>query len=152
MLNRIIIQGRFCDDPSLRQAPSGVSVASFTLAVDRDFKSKETGEKETDFINFVAWRNTAEFVSRNFAKGTLAVAEGRLQMRKYTDRDRNKRIAAEVVADNVYFGGSKRKEEGETDPLDDLRNNAREQYGAPTYDTGDGGFAELDDDPESLPF
>jgi single-strand DNA-binding protein len=148
MLNRIELQCRLCCDPELRQTPSGVSVASFSVACDRDFKSKETGEKETDFIQIVAWRGTGEFAAKHFQKGDMAVIDGRLQMRKYQDRDGNKRIAAEVNAEHIYFGGSKKKEEGETDPLDDLRNNAREQYGAPTYD----GFAELNDDPSELPF
>jgi single-strand DNA-binding protein len=146
MLNRIILYGRMTADPELRQTPSGVSVASFTLAVDRDFKSKETGEKETDFINFQAWRSTAEFVSRFFTKGSLAVAEGRLQMRKYNDRDGNKRIAAEVVAENVYFGGSKR------DPLDAVTQTTREEFGTPPNDAGNGGFSELSENEEELPF
>jgi single-strand DNA-binding protein len=142
-LNRTIFQGRFTSDPELKTTPSGVSVATFTLAVDRDFKSKETGEKETDFINFVAWRNTGEFVSRYFQKGSLAVVEGRLQMRKYTDRDGNKRIAAEVVADNVYFGGSK-KDSGNSTP----------DYSASdaALDTAAEQFAELSDDDGELPF
>jgi single-strand DNA-binding protein len=142
MLNRILLMGRFTSAPELRQTPSGVSVDSFTIAVDRDFKSKETGEKETDFINCVAWRNTGEFVSRYFTKGSLAVVEGRLQMRKYTDRDGNKRIAAEVVADNVYFAGSKKSE---IDPLDDLEKRAAHEF------SDNGGFTELSDEGE-LPF
>jgi single-strand DNA-binding protein len=150
MLNRIILQGRLTADPELRQTPSGVSVASFSLAVDRDFKSKETGEKETDFINCVAWRSTGEFVSRFFTKGSLAVVEGRLQMRKYNDRDGNKRIAAEVVADNVYFGGSKRDNEG------GAYGHAPASYSAPAPNyaaSGEvDGFAELSENEEELPF
>lgn len=107
MLNHITIMGRLCDDPALQTTPAGVSVCTIRLAVDRDFKNKQTGERKTDFINVVAWRQTAEFVSRNFAKGRMAVADGRLQIRPYTDRDGNKRTAAEVVAENVYFGDSK---------------------------------------------
>ncbi|WP_130869549.1 single-stranded DNA-binding protein [Intestinimonas massiliensis (ex Afouda et al. 2020)] len=112
MLNRIILMGRLARDPELRHTQTGTPVASFRLAVDRDFKDKTTGEKATDWIDVVAWRQTAEFVSRFFTKGRLAVVEGRLQMRDWTDRDGNKRTTAEVVADNVYFGDSKRDAEG----------------------------------------
>lgn len=108
MLNKIFLQGRLVADPELRHTPSGVPVASFRLAVDRDFKSKDSGERTADFVNIVAWRSTGEFVSKFFTKGRLALVEGRLQMRDYTDRDGNKRTAAEVVADNVYFCDSKR--------------------------------------------
>lgn len=107
MLNRIIVMGRMTRDPELRRTNSGTAVASFTVAVDRDFKS-QSGEKETDFINVVAWRNTAEFVSKYFSKGRMAVVEGRLQLRDWTDKDGNKRRSAEIVADSVYFGDSKR--------------------------------------------
>ena len=109
MLNRIIIMGRLARDPELRRTQTGTPVVSFRLAVDRDFKDKSTGEKSTDWIDVVAWRATAEFVSRFFTKGRMAVVEGRLQMRDWTDRDGNKRTSAEVVADNVYFGDSKRR-------------------------------------------
>ena len=112
MLNKIFLQGRLVADPEMRHTPNGVAVASFRLAVDRDFRDRETGEKKADFINVVAWRATAEFVSRYFTKGRMAVVEGRLQMRDYTDRDGNRRTAAEVVADNVYFGDSRRDAEG----------------------------------------
>ncbi len=107
MLNKIILMGRLGRDPEKRYTQNGTPVASFSLAVDRDFKDKATGEKVTDWINVTAWRQTAEFVCRYFAKGRLAVVEGRLQMRDYTDRQGNKRRAAEVVADNVYFADSK---------------------------------------------
>ena len=107
MLNKIILMGRLTRDPELRRTGNGTAVTSFSLAVDRDFKS-QTGEKETDFIDIVAWRGTAEFVSKYFTKGRMAVVEGRLQLRDWTDRDGNKRRSAEVVADNVYFGDSKR--------------------------------------------
>lgn len=106
MLNHVTLMGRLAADPELRTTPQGVAVASFRIAVDRDFKNKQTGERETDWVNIVAWRNTAEFVSRYFAKGRMAVVEGRLQVRPYTDRDGNKRTATEVVAENVYFGDS----------------------------------------------
>lgn len=113
MLNKIVLMGRLTRDPELRRTDSGTAVASFSLAVDRDFKSK-SGEKETDFIEVVAWRKTAEFVSEYFAKGRLAVVEGRLQIRDWTDKDGCKRRVAEVVADNIYFGDSKRSERIET--------------------------------------
>jgi len=111
MLNKIIIMGRLTRDPELRRTQSGTAVTSFSLAVDRDFKS-QSGEKETDFIDVVAWRGTAEFVSKYFSKGRMAVVEGRLQIRDWTDRDGGKRRSAEVVADNVYFGDSKRDNGG----------------------------------------
>lgn len=107
MLNKIVIMGRLTKDVELRRTQTGTAVASFTLAVDRDFKDKQSGEKQTDFIDVTAWRNTAEFASRYFAKGRMAVVEGRLQMRDWTDKDGNKRRNAEVVADNMYFGDSK---------------------------------------------
>ena len=130
MLNRIIVMGRMTRDPELRRTNSGTAVASFTVAVDRDFKSL-SGEKETDFIDAVAWRNTAEFVSKYFTKGRMAVVEGRLQLRDWTDKEGNKRRTAEIVADSVYFGDSKR-DDGETvEPK--------------------GGFSEIEDDGH-LPF
>jgi len=107
MLNHIVLMGRLTRDPELRQTGSGKSVASFSIAVDRDRKSAD-GEKETDFIDVIAWRNTAEFVSKFFTKGKLAVVSGRLQIRSWTDKDGNKRRTAEVVAENVYFGDSKK--------------------------------------------
>ena len=112
MLNKIILMGRLTRDPELRRTQSGTAVTSFSIACDRDFKSP-SGEKETDFIDVVAWRNTAEFVSKYFAKGRMAVVEGRLQIRDWTDREGGKRRSAEVVADNVYFGDSKRDSGGE---------------------------------------
>lgn len=108
MVNHIIIMGRLARDPKLRHTQSGTAVASFTLAVDRDFKDKATGEKSTDWIDVVAWRQTGEFVGRYFTKGRMAVVEGRLQVRDWTDKEGNKHRTAEVVADNVYFGDSKR--------------------------------------------
>ena len=109
MLNKIIIMGRLTRDPELRRTGSGTAVTSFSLACDRDFKS-QSGEKETDFIEVVAWKNAAEFVSKYFSKGRMAVVEGRLQIRDWTDKAGNKRTTAEVVADNVYFADSKRSE------------------------------------------
>jgi len=108
MLNHIAIMGRLTRDPELRRTGSGIAVTSFTVAVDRDYTSKEGGEKETDFIDCVAWRSTGEFVSKYFAKGRMAVVSGRLQIRNWTDKDGNKRRTAEVNADSVYFGDSKR--------------------------------------------
>ena len=107
-LNHIDVMGRLTADLNLRHTNSGIPVSSFTLAVDRDRKN-ENGEKETDFIDVVVWRNTAEFVSKYFTKGMMAVVSGRLQMRKWEDKDGNKRISAEIQADNVYFGESKKE-------------------------------------------
>ena len=107
MLNRIVLMGRLTRDPELRRTQSGTAVTSFSIACDRDFKS-QSGEKETDFIDIVAWRGTADFVSKYFAKGRMAIVEGRLQIRDWTDNNGGKRRSAEVVADNIYFGDSKR--------------------------------------------
>ena len=107
MLNHIVIMGRLGKDPELRRTQSGVAVATFNVAVDRDFKDKATGQRATDWITCVAWRSTAEFVEKYFSKGSLAVVSGRLQMRDWTDKDGNKRISAEVQAENVYFAGAK---------------------------------------------
>ena len=150
MLNRIIIMGRLTRDPELRRTQTGTPVASFALAVDRDIKNKQTGERETDFIDVVAWRNTAEFVSKFFTKGRMAVVEGRLQMRDWTDKEGNKRRAAEVVADQVYFGDSKRE-----DGADAYAHAYTDTYTrANTYGSQNtaGGFAELTDDDGELPF
>ena len=106
-LNKIIIMGRMTADPELKTTQTGTPVVSFTLAVDRNFKDKQTGERAVDFIPCNAWRQTAEFVSRYFNKGRMAGVEGSLQMRKWTDKDGNKRTSAEVVAENVYFGDTK---------------------------------------------
>ena len=108
MLNHIVIMGRLTRDPELRRTGSGIAVASFSVAVDRDFGGRDGGEKETDFIDCVAWRQTGEFVSKYFTKGSMIVVSGRLQIRNWTDKEGNKRRSAEVVADNVYFGDSKR--------------------------------------------
>lgn len=142
MLNRIVLMGRLTKNPELRHTQSGTPVASFSLAVDRDFKDKQTGEKATDFIDIVAWRKTAEFVSRFFTKGRMAVVEGRLQLRDWTDRDGNKRRTAEVLAEHVYFGDSKRDAE------------SGGAYTPPPAEPGSGGaeFAELTEDDGELPF
>ena len=160
MLNKIIIMGRLTRDPELRRTQSGTAVTSFTLAVDRDFKS-QSGEKETDFIDVVAWRQTGEFVSRYFTKGRMAVVEGRLQIRDWTDREGVKRRSAEVVADNVYFGDSKRDSGGE---YGGSSYGAPPAYGAPSGGapaagrpsaSGFGGgsdFAEIGEEDGELPF
>ena len=153
MLNHITIMGRLTRDPELRRTGSGVAVASFTLAVDRDFGGRDGGERETDFIDCVAWRQTGEFVSKYFTKGRMAVVSGRLQIRSWTDKDGNKRRTAEVVADNVYFGDSKR----DGDSGSSFGGNA---YGAPAPSYGGysapsapaSDFAMLDDDDAQLPF
>ena len=108
MLNHITIMGRLTHNPEMRTTQSGVAVASFTLAVDRDFGGRDGSEKQTDFIDCTAWRHTAEFVSKYFSKGRMAVVSGRLQIDNYTDNDGNKRKAAKVIADNIYFGDSKK--------------------------------------------
>ena len=108
MLNHITVMGRLTRDPELRTTPAGISVASFSIAVDRDFANKDTKEKETDFIDVVAWRQTGEFVSKYFTKGSMAVVSGRLQIRQWEDKEGGKRRTAEIVADNVYFGESKK--------------------------------------------
>lgn len=114
MLNRIVLMGRLTRDPELRHTGNGTAVASFSLAVERDFKDKSSGQRVTDFIDVVAWRQTGEFVSNYFTKGRQAIVEGRLQMREWQDRDGNKRRTAEVVADNVYFADSNKREESQT--------------------------------------
>lgn len=131
-LNRCIIMGRLGKDPELRNTQSGTAVVSFSLAVDRDFKDKQTGERATDWINVVAWGQKAEFVSRYFTKGRMAVVEGRLQIRQWTDNGGNKRVSAEIVAENVYFGDSKRdttREEAYGEIYLDPENEFKELYG-----------------------
>ena len=155
MLNHIIIMGRLVADPEMRTTPNGVPVTTVRIACDRDFKNKQTGEKETDFIDVVAWRTEAEFVSKYFAKGRMAVVEGRLQIRNYTDRDGNKRTASEIVADHFYFGDSKRDGEsgGSFSQIPRSAPQAPAQsggYAAPSG--GDDQFAELTGDDGDLPF
>lgn len=113
MLNHIVLMGRLTLDPELRHTGNGTAVASFSLAVDRDYKG-QSGEKETDFVDIVAWRSTADFVSKFFTKGRMTVVEGRLQLRDWTDKDGGKRRSAEVVAEHVYFGDSKQRFESDT--------------------------------------
>ena len=168
MLNHITIMGRLTRDPELRRTGTGVAVASFTVAVDRDFSGRDGGERETDFIDCVAWRQTGEFVSKYFTKGSMIVVSGRLQIRGWTDKDGNKRRTAEVVADNVYFGESKRSSEGNSSYGGNSYGG--NSYGGNSYGGGNynapapsyGGynapsapasdFAMLDDDDAQLPF
>ncbi len=140
MLNRIILMGRLTRDPELRRTQNGTAVTSFSIAVDRDFKNKDTGEKSTDFIDIVAWRQSAEFVCDYFSKGRMAVVEGRLQIRDWTDKDGNKRRSAEVLADNIYFGDSKR----DGDAV------GGSYTGGQTAQSGE--FREIDEDDGELPF
>ena len=150
MLNHITIMGRFVRDPELRRTVSGVAVASFTLAVDRDFKSGNSGEKEVDFIDCVAWRQAGEFVSKYFSRGRMAVVSGRLQIRSWNDKDGNKRRTAEVVADNVYFADSK-SEPASTAPQSSApASYSAPAYSAPNYPTSD--FQMQEDDDAQLPF
>lgn len=142
MLNRIDIMGRLTRDPELRRTGSGLAVASFCVAVDRDWPNKETGEKETDFIDCVAWRQTGEFVSKYFTKGSMIVVSGRLQIRSWVDKDGNKRKTAEIVADNVYFGEGKKK---------DTTTNTTTSFNPVIYPTPSE-FAMFDDDDAVLPF
>jgi len=146
MLNRIVIMGRLTRDPELRHTQTGTAVASFSLAVDRDFKSKEGGEKVTDFIDVVAWRQTGEFVSRYFTKGRMAVVEGRLQIRDWTDKEGGKRRSAEVVADNVYFGESRKDNESGSYTPSPVSGGS---YAPPPVNDQ---FSELDGDDGDLPF
>ena len=140
MLNQIFIMGRLTRDPELRHTASGTPVASFTVAVDRDFKTKD-GEKETDFIDVVAWRSSAEFVSKHFRKGRMAVVSGRLQMRKWTDKEGNNRVSAEVVAENIYFGDSKKDDSASYGNASPFPAAVQEQA-----------FAEIEEDGDTLPF
>ena len=151
MLNHITIMGRLTRDPELRRTGSGVAVASFSVAVDRDFSGRDGGEKETDFIDCVAWRNTGEFVSKYFTKGSMIVVSGRLQIRSWTDKDGNKRRTAEVVADNVYFGESKRNDGGNSGFGAAPAAPSYGSYSAPASSPASD-FAMLDDDDAQLPF
>ena len=159
MLNKIFLQGRLVADPELRTTPNGISTTSFRIAVDRDFKDRETGEKKADFFSVVTWRQTAEFVSRYFTKGRMAIVEGRIQNREYTDRDGNRRFITEVVADNVYFGDSRRDSEGGGYAPAPVANKS---YGSGSYNSAAPAsyptapaadqFADLTDDDGELPF
>ncbi|MDD6024712.1 MAG: single-stranded DNA-binding protein [Oscillospiraceae bacterium] len=152
MLNHIVLMGRLTRDPELRRTGTGTAVASFTLAVDHDYQSKDSGERGVDFIDIVAWRSTAEFVSKYFSKGRMAVVSGRLQIRSWTDKEGNKRRTAEVVADNVYFGDSKR---------DNASGGSYSEYGSSYAPAGNSfaapapaasEFSALEEDDSDLPF
>ena len=142
MLNHIVIMGRLTRDPELRRTGSGIAVASFSVAVDRDFGGRDGGERETDFIDCVAWRQTGEFVSKYFTKGSMIVVSGRLQIRNWNDKDGNKRRSAEVIAESIYFGDSNR--DGAAAPAGSAP--------APGAQMQSGTFAELSDDDGELPF
>lgn len=145
MMNKIFLMGRLVADPELRYTLTNTPVTTFRIAVDRDFKDKETGERKADFISVVAWRATAEFVSRNFSKGRMIVVVGSLQIRDWTDKDGNKRTSAEVVADNVYFADSKR-ESATAEPT---------HAPSPSYNPPQdalGGFEGISEDDGELPF
>ena len=148
-MNQIVIMGRLTRDPELRHTTTGVPVASFSLAVDRGYTSKESGERQADFIDVVAWRSTGEFVSKYFTKGQMAAVTGRLQIRDWTDKDGNKRKSAEVVADSIYFTESKRSREAAygapADNKDDYSTSFSEKVESSDY-------AELDMDEGDLPF
>ena len=150
MLNHITIMGRLTRDPELRYTQSQTPVASFTLAVDRDFANRDTNERQTDFIDCVAWRSTAEFVSKYFQKGSLSVVSGRLQLRDWTDKDGNKRRNAEVVVENIYFGESKRREAESSSQFSTPYSNDYSSQSAPSIAASE--FEELSDDDGELPF
>ena len=152
MLNHITIMGRLTRDPELRYTQSQTPVASFSLAVDRDFGSRDGGEKQTDFIDCVAWRSTAEFVSKYFQKGSMAVVSGRLQIRDWTDREGGKRRSAEVVVDNIYFGESRRRDSSEGSSYDSR--SSYSSYEAPRSPSPapSSPFSDLDDGDGELPF
>ena len=152
MLNHISIMGRLTRDPELRYIQSQTPVASFTLAVDRDYGSRDGGEKQTDFIDCVAWRSTAEFVSKYFQKGSMAVVSGRLQIRDWTDREGGKRRSAEVVVDNIYFGESRRRDSSEGSSYDSR--SSYSSYEAPRSPSPapSSPFSDLDDGDGELPF
>ena len=151
MLNHITLMGRLTRDPELRYTQTQTPVASFRLAVDRDYSPKDGGERQTDFIDCVAWRSTAEFVSKYFQKGSMAVVSGRLQMREWTDRDNNRRTTAEVVVDNVYFGESRRSRDENGAAAAPKAAPAPGGYGDARPSAGSA-FAELDDGDGELPF
>ena len=150
MLNHITIAGRLTRDPELRRTGSGIAVTSFTLAVDRDFAPKDGGDRECDFIDCVAWRQTGEFASKYFSKGRMAIVSGRLQIRNWVDKEGGKRRSAEVVVDNMYFGDSKRDADSNSSYSAPKSNNF-ESY-APAGAAPASDFAMLEDDDAQLPF
>ena len=152
MLNHIVLMGRLTRDPELRYTQSQVPVATFRIAVDRDFGGRDGAEKQTDFIDVVAWRSTGEFVSKYFMKGSMAVVSGRLQLRDWTDREGNKRTSAEVVADNVYFGDSKRRDDGAPAAGNFTRSAPADSVKRFDAAPAAGAFSELSDTDGELPF
>ena len=152
MLNHITIMGRLTRDPELRYTQSQTPVASFTLAVDRDFGSRDGGEKQTDFIDCVAWRSTAEFVNKYFQKGSMAVVAGRLQIRDWTDREGGKRRSAEVVVDNIYFGESRRRDSSEGSSYDSRSSYSSYEAPRSASPAPSSPFSDLDDGDGELPF
>ena len=166
MLNKAILQGRLVADPELRHTQSGVAVASFRIACDRDFKGKDPNAQSADFINIVAWRQTAEFISRYFTKGSMILVDGRIQVRDYTDNNGQRRYITEIVADNVHFAASKRESGGGNYQSNSYgggynapQPNAQPSYAAPSAYAPSGAaqggvneFAELNDDDGELPF
>ena len=152
MLNHITIMGRLTRDPELGYTQSQTPVASFTLAVDRDFGSRDGGEKQTDFIDCVAWRSTAEFVSKYFQKGSMAVVSGRLQIRDWTDREGGKRRSAEVVVDNIYFGESRRRDSSEGSSYDSRSSYSSYEAPRSASPAPSSPFSDLDDGDGELPF
>ena len=152
MLNKVIIMGRLTRDPEIKKVNSDISVCSFSIACDRDIVNKQNNERETDFFDVTAWRSTADFVGKYFGKGRMIVVVGRLQKRNYTDKESNKRSAVDIIAENVYFGDSKR------DGAPTGGNfSAPPAYSAPTggYSAPVGGssdFAEIDEEDGDLPF
>ncbi len=156
MLNHIVLMGRLTRDPELRYTQSNLPVVSFSIAVDRDYSGKDGGEKQTDFIDIVAWRSTAEFVSKYFSKGRMAVVSGRLQLRDWTDKNGSKRRSAEVVADNVYFGDSKRDGDGGGQTGGYSGSGSQRQtsgYPQSNYGSGvDAPYELIEDDDSQLPF
>ncbi len=159
MLNHITIMGRLTRDPELRRTGSGVAVASFSVAVDRDFSGRDGGEKKTDFIDCVAWRQTGEFISKYFTKGRMIVVDGRLEMRDWTDKEGNKRRSAEIIVNNAYFGDSKRDgDSGSSYGGNAYGGNSYAAPAAPSYGgysapaSSASDFAMLEDDDAQLPF
>ena len=152
MLNHITMMGRLTRDPELRYTQSQTPVASFTLAVDRDFGNRDGGEKQTDFIDCVAWRSTAEFVSKYFQKGSMAVVSGRLQIRDWTDREGGKRRSAEVVVDNIYFGESRRRDSSEGSSYDSRSSYSSYEAPRSASPAPSSPFSDLDDGDGELPF
>ncbi len=151
MLNKSFVQGRLTRDPDLRYTQSGTPVASFTLAVERDFKDKATGEKVTDFLDIVAWRSTAEFVSKYFVKGRMAIVEGRIQVRPWTDKEGNKRKSTEIIAGNVYFGDSK-KDNDSNGYHQGYTGNSDNDTTSSSFPPPGSEFTEINDDDGELPF